>query len=41
MTGLKVGESRTVTCEPKNAYGDYDASNIAEVLLLLYSRHRS
>jgi len=31
VRGLKVGESKTVTCEPKNAYGEYDDANIAKV----------
>lgn len=31
VRGLKVGESRKVRCEPKNAYGDIDESNVAEV----------
>ena len=31
VIGLKLGESRKVTCEPKDAYGEYDEKNVAEV----------
>lgn len=31
VRGLKVNESRTVRCEPENAYGQVDPSNLAEV----------
>jgi len=31
VLGLKVNESRTVRCEPENAYGEIDPLNLAEV----------
>jgi FKBP-type peptidyl-prolyl cis-trans isomerase 2 len=31
VRGLKVSESRSVRCEPKDAYGEVDPSNVAEV----------
>ena len=31
VRGLKVGESRAVRCDPKDAYGEVDPSNVAEV----------